>query len=186
MTKYILHGGNTRETNPDNDNFFREMTTGSTEKTTVLLNYFSRENAEIEDLAKQDKQRFLENSENKNLEFEIAEPESLAEQLKKAFVMFVRGGASRQLTDKLLLTPNLMECFKNKVIAGSSAGVYALVKYYWENDNSKIGEGLGILNFKAFCHYTPEQTDIVQKLINYKEDLPLLTLPNHKWIVLYH
>lgn len=185
MTKYILHGGNTREVNPDNDSFFQEMTLGGKGKTLVLLNYFSREDNEIEELAKQDKQRFLLNSKNKELEFEIAQPEIFAEQLKKAYVMYMRGGETDKFKEKLSRTSNIEKLFKNKVIAGSSAGVYVLSKYYWGNDNAKIGEGLGILNFKAFCHYQPKDIDIIEKLLQHKEDLPLLVLPNYKWVVLY-
>ena len=71
MTKFILHGGDTKEINQDNNSFFRDMTLGSKGKTLVLLNYFAREDNEVKGLAEQDKQRFLQNSDNKNLEFEI-------------------------------------------------------------------------------------------------------------------
>lgn len=185
MTKYILHGGNSKEVNPDNDSYFREMTVGSNGKILVLLNYFSREEDEILKLAEQDKQRFLQNSANKNLEFEIAEPDKLESQLKKAYVMYMRGGDTGWLKSKLSQTPNLQKLFKSKVISGSSAGVYVLAKYYWGNDSRKLGEGLGIFNFKAFCHYAPQDMEIVNKLLKYKEDLPLITLPNYKWVVIY-
>lgn len=185
MTKYILHGGNSRDINPDNDSFFREMTLGSSGKTLVLLNYFSREDSEVEKLAEQDKKRFLQNSENKELEFEIAKPERFAEQLKRAYVLYMRGGTTEWLVKKMSQTPNLEQLFEGKVIAGSSAGVYVLSKYYWENDNNKVGEGLGIFNFKAYCHYTPNDREIVERLLSYKEKLPLFTLPNYKWTVLY-
>lgn len=185
MTKYILHGGNSRDINPDNDGFFREMTLGSVGKTLVLLNYFSREDDEVEKLAEQDKQRFLQNSENKDLEFEIAHPDGLTDQLQRAFVMYMRGGETDWLTSKIKKTGNLEGLFRNKVIAGSSAGVYTLSKYYWGNDTAKIGEGIGVLNIKAFCHYSPKDREIVDKLLNYKESLPLFTLPNYKWTVWY-
>lgn len=185
MTKYILHGGNSKDINPENDGFFREMTFGSVGKTYVLLNYFSREDAEVENLAEQDKQRFLQNSENREIEFEIAHPDRLTEQLQRAFVMYMRGGKTHMLTSKMKKTNNVESLFRNKVIAGSSAGVYFLSKYYWGNDTAKIGEGMGILNIKAFCHYSPQDTETVEKLLKYKESLPLFTLPNYKWTVWY-
>lgn len=185
MIKYILHGGNSREVNPDNNSFFREMTLTSKGKTLVLLNYFSREDSEIEELAEQDKQRILQNSHNQDLEFEIAVPERLSEQLSRVNIMYMRGGETDKLTEKMKLTPNLVQLFNNKVIAGSSAGVYVLSKYYWGNDSAKLGTGLGILNFKTYCHYKPEDNEIMQKLLTYKEQLPLLVLPNYKWVVLY-
>lgn len=185
MTKYILHGGNSKEFNPDNDSFFREMTAGSHGKTLVLLNYFSREETDVIKLAEQDRQRFLQNSENKDLEFEIAEPEKLTDQLRRVYVMYMRGGETDWLRDRLSQTPQVEQLFKDKVIAGSSAGVYVLSKYYWSNDHSKIGKGLGILDFKAFCHYKPDDTKIVKALLKYKEPLPLFVLPNFKWMVFY-
>jgi len=185
MTKFILHGGDTKEINQDNNSFFRDMTLGSKGKTLVLLNYFAREDNEVKGLAEQDKQRFLQNSDNRNLEFEIARPERLAEQLSRAEIMYMRGGETNWLKEKLLMTPNLTELFNNKVIAGSSAGVYVLSKYYWGNDTNKLGDGLGILNLKTYCHYKPEDEGIVNKLTAYKEKLPLLVLPNYKWAVFY-
>lgn len=185
MTKYILHGGNSKEINPDNDSFFREMTSCSKGKILILLNYFSREDNEIETLAKQDQQRFIQNSDNKELDFEIADPDQLTEQIKKADVLYIRGGDTGKLKNKLSKTPHFEQLIKEKVIAGSSAGVYVLSRYYYGNDSARIGEGLGVLNFKAFCHYTPNDQHIVQQLLDYKENLPLLTLPNYKWVVIY-
>lgn len=185
MTKYILHGGNTREISPDNDSFFREITLGSKNKTLVLLNYFAREDNEVEGFAEQDKQRFLQNSGGKDLEFEIAHPKQLTEQLSHSDVMYMRGGETNWLKEKLLETPNLAKLFEGKTIAGSSAGVYVLSKYYCRNDTDKLCDGLGIINLKAYCHYKPEDEEIINKLSAYREKLPLLVLPNHKWVVFY-
>lgn len=185
MTKYILHGGNTREINSDNDGFFREMTQGSKGRTLVLLNYFSKISNEVEKFAGQDKGRFLENSENKDLEFEIAQTDKLAEQLARAYVMYMRGGETGRLLEKLSQTPNLQKHFSGKVVAGSSAGVYALAKCYWSKDLGRLGDGLGILNLKAFCHYKREDEASVEQLFHYKEKLPLLVLPDYKWQVVF-
>lgn len=185
MTKYILHGGDTRKINPDNDSFFREITLGGKNKTLVLLNYFARQDSDVESLAEQDKKRFLQNRDDKNLEFEIAHPEQLANQLSRADVMYMRGGETNWLKEKLLRIPNLAELFKNKIIAGSSAGVYVLSKYYWGNDSNKLGNGLGIINLKTYCHYKSKDRNIINKLIAYEEKLPLLVLPNYKWVIFY-
>ena len=186
MTKYILHGGNTSEPNIDNNSFFKEMTVGFRGKTTILLNYFSRKDDEVTQKFEQDKRRFLRLSKNKYLVFEIAQAETLARQLKKANVMYMRGGTTAWLTEKMSRTSNLKALFKGKVIAGSSAGAYALSKYYWGNDAKKIDKGLGVLNIKTYCHYSPKDKLIVSRLLKYKEDLPLLILPNHKWTVFFN
>jgi len=185
MTKYILHGGDTKVVNPDNDSFFAEMTRGLNGKVNVLLNYFAREPSEVEQCANEDQERFLQNSENKELEFETADENNLRDQLGTSQIMYIRGGNTAQLVGKMRKTPGVENLFDGKVIGGSSAGVYVLAKYYWENDNSTLGDGLGIFNIKALCHYKPEDKETIGKLLAYKEDLPLLTLPNYNWIVVY-
>jgi peptidase E len=161
------------------------MTLGTNGAALVLLNYFARQEGDLEELARQDKEKFLRHTDNKNLKFEIARPEKLKEQLARAKVMYTRGGETLSLLKKLSLTPNLEKYLKGKIIAGSSAGANALCKYFWSSNYKKIYQGLGILNFKIFCHYTPEKEANLAKLIQYKERLPVLILPDYKWVVWY-
>lgn len=185
MTKFILHGGNTQEINSDNKSFFREIAFGMPKNALILLNYFSREDNDAGRCAEQDRQNILKNSEKKNLVFEVARPETLEKQLRKAHVMYMRGGNTKKLIAKLSLAPNFNKLIQNKTIAGSSAGVYVLSKYYWSNDRRKIENGLGILDIKAYCHYKPTDTNIINRLLAYKEKMPLLVLPNYKWVIFY-
>lgn len=185
MIKYILHGGNSKDINSDNDSFFAEMTKGTQGKILILLNYFARDDEEIEKCAESDKKRFLENSKNKELEFEIATTEKIVEQLSRAQVMWVRGGETAKLVEKMRPILELEKLFEGKTIGGSSAGVYLLSKYYWENDTIKLGEGLGLLNWKTYCHYEAEDTKIIEALVSHKEELPLICLPNYKWFVIF-
>lgn len=101
MTKYILHGGETKEINADNDSFFREITTNTKGRISILLNYFAREDSEIERLFKRDKQRILQNSQNKNIEFEVARPETFIEQLNKAEILYISGGTTSKLVEEM-------------------------------------------------------------------------------------
>lgn len=107
MTKYILHGGNSREINNDNESFFSEMTRESRGRTRILLNYFSRKDEEIEKIAEEDKVRFIQNSNNKDLVFEIADDTRLAEQLERSQVMYMRGGETVWLVE----TKQNTKCF---------------------------------------------------------------------------
>jgi peptidase E len=185
MTKYILHGGDTREFNEDNESFFREMTSGLEGNITILLVYFAKDGSKVEQLAIEDKVRFTKNSENKNLEFLVANLDEVATQLNQANVVYIRGGDTALLLSKLNKIPNFANLIEGKIIGGSSAGAYALGKYFWENDTGELGEGLGILNIKVYCHYKPEDGDIVKQLLNNKEKLPLLVLPSYKWQIFY-
>jgi cyanophycinase-like exopeptidase len=184
MTKYILHGGGTSNEHPDNDSYFREMTKGFGDNTVnILLNYFSRED-DLDNLVKQDKPKFEKNSVAKKLNFEVADPDNLASQIKKCDVMYMRGGVTGKLKSLISKTPNLEKLFEGKVISGSSAGVYVLTKHYYGNDSHKFGEGLGILNIKAFCHYKPKDSDVVEELLKIGEELSTIILPDYKWEVL--
>ncbi len=185
MTKYILHGGNTFEKNNDNNNFFREMTLGLEGRIRILLNYFSRQESEIDKLAKQDEQRLLRYSKNKDLEFQVAEIEIFEKQLRWADIMYMRGGSTELLMKKLRKVKNIERLFEGKVIAGSSAGAYALSKYYYANDSKMLGKGLGILNIKCYCHCKPEDTKVIRKFMAYKEELPLILLPNYKMQIIH-
>ena len=187
MTKYILHGGYTSTDNFDNNTFFEEITRDLTGSQLILLNYFSREKNEYEKLAKQDSDRILKHSINKDLQFEIADPDQLTEQLGRANVMYMRGGDTALLLNLLRQTPDLPKLFMGKVIAGSSAGAYALVKYSWDWNKEVEGvrPGLGLLPLKIICHYTEARRPNLVKLSQIEEDLPILKLADFKWAVFY-
>jgi len=184
LTKYILHGGRTSLVSTDNDDFFREITLGLNAPIKILLNYFSRDD-DWNVLAESDKKNILKQAGNKNVTFEIADPDKLANQLKKASVMYMRGGKTLKLLESLRKTPNLGSLFKGKVIAGSSAGAYALAKYYYGNDSKKLAEGLGILNIKVYVHYSTSDVHIIEKLKNFKEDLEILVLRETKFQIIF-
>ena len=186
MTKYILHGGNTRENNQDNNGFYKEMAAGLSGEVKILLNYFARSEREIEVLSQQDVYKFKTNNPNRILNFIIASLENFAQELLNCDVLYMRGGSTELLLDGLSKTKNIRELFNGKVISGSSAGAYALCKYYFGNDSRKVGEGLGILDLKTYCHFDEQKDkDVVSAIKNYKEDLPILVLPNYKWQVFY-
>ncbi|MPN10521.1 hypothetical protein SDC9_157816 [bioreactor metagenome] len=87
--------------------------------------------------------------------------------------------------EKLKNINKLESLFEGKTIIGSSAGACVLGKYFYDNDYDKLDEGLGIINFKIFCHYDESGLELVKKLDNYKEKLELLLLPAYKHKVVY-
>ena len=99
--------------------------------------------------------------------------------------MFVGGGNTPRLVRKMTTFGNLKELFEGKVIAGSSAGAYFLTKHYFENDDSKLYDGLGILEIKALCHFSKKNEGAIKKLDEYGEKLPIIILPDHKWVVIF-
>lgn len=89
------------------------------------------------------------------------------------------------LVEKLSLTPDFQKLFDGKVIAGSSAGVAVLSTYYWSNTEKRVEEGFGVLSIKTKCHFHPEETEAVEKLLAISKDLPVLTLAEYHWVVMY-
>lgn len=182
MTKYILHGGYTRERNFDNDSFYREWAQGLNGRIKILLCLFAEFKEKYFD---EDKERLLKQTENKDLQLEMAVIDKFERQVKNSDVIYFRGGSMTNLLSALRKFPNLENLFFEKVIVGSSAGAYALSKYFWNNDKNILQDGLGILNIKCFCHYRNEDKENLEKLLNYKENLPIITLPDYKWITIY-
>lgn len=185
MVKFLLHGGYTNYRNKDNNDFYKEMTTGFSGDVRVLINCFARDEKQVVEKVKRHKERLLLHGVNKKLEFKVANLEEFDDQIRWSDVIYIDGGDTFQLVKKLSFSRNLEKLFEGKVVGGSSAGVYVLAKYFYSNDVGRIGKGLGILNIKAYCHYEPKDTQIVKKLTSYKEKLPLLILPNYKWVVMY-
>ena len=183
MTKYILHGGRTREPNSDNDSFFREMIQGLTGKIRILLVYFAVEDNLVQEKYQEEIKQF--SGSRKDLEFEIADSDRLKEQLKNADVMYMRGGSTAKLLNELTKTSSIDKLVDGKTIAGSSAGAYAICKYSLSNESGEFRDGLGLLNLKCYCHYKDSEEENLKKLLKYKETLPIITLRDCKWVTIY-
>ncbi|MBI4158970.1 Type 1 glutamine amidotransferase-like domain-containing protein [Candidatus Woesearchaeota archaeon] len=174
MTKFILHGGYTRYNNEDNKNFFKEITKHAKK---VLCVYFAKEKDRWEESFEDDKKK----TNFKNMI--LANEEDIENQIKEADTIWIRGGDTNILKEKLSKI-NFKKLIEGKTVAGSSAGVYVLVKYYFSNNRRRLEEGFGILNVKAFCHYTDEERENLEKLKQYKEKLEVILLPDCKYVVL--
>ena len=187
MTKFILHGGNTRIDNQDNKDFFVEFTKGFNvdKNINILLVYFAKDILKWKNLAKEDAKRIINLTKNKSITFEIANEKDFENQLKKADVVYFRGGDTYKLLEELKKISNLNLLFNNKTIVGSSAGVCVLFKYFYDNDYDKFDQGLGILNMKAFCHYDKSNKNKLRGLEEYKKDLKILVLPEFKYKVIH-
>lgn len=187
MTKYILHGGYVGAINEDNDNFFREFVVGLDKEINILLCYFAKkEELKENEKFQRDSKRIYDVNNNKKINCIFADRKNFSNQVKNADVIYFGGGSTFLLLEELKTIKNLEKLFKNKVIAGSSAGAYVFCKYFYENDDDKLGRGLGILDLKCFCHFDESKLKLVEKLRNYKEkDLEILTLPEFKYQIIY-
>lgn len=187
MTKFVLHGGNVGDNNNDNTSFFREMTIHPKKEINFLINCFACDPERIEDKFRRHSALFSQHSDNKNISFKLADVDNFGSQLKWADIVFLEGGvATEKLMVKLGVTKNFKKLLDGKTVGGSSAGANCLAKYYFGNESREIAPGLGVLNIKTFCHFELKDGDIVAKLAAFKEDLPIVALPNYKWVTLYN
>jgi len=184
MTKYILHGGYTREKKDLNNNFFKEIVKDLKGKIKILFVYFASEESDYEEKLEQEKDNFLNNSENKDLEFEIADRNNFIEQIKNADVIYIRGGDTFKLLETLKLYPKFSEAIETKVVVGSSAGAYVLSKHFYSRTRERIINGLGILPIAIACHYKGKQ-ETLELLKGKAKDLEIVLLDDfeHKVII---
>jgi hypothetical protein len=77
----------------------------------------------------------------------------------------------------------LGELFSGKVVAGSSAGAYALSRYY-VSIKGGLGRGLDIVSCKVMAHYTDERISELEELKNYGEDLTLYALKEGEYVII--
>jgi peptidase E len=182
MTTFIIHGGQAGDEHKRNDAFFREMVRGVAEPVNILLVPFARVEPKRTEVVQRHSARLQRVNEGVKLHIIVADETRLAEQIASASVVYIVGGETARLVSALRSVPNIVELLQGKILAGSSAGAYALVKYYWENDTHELGEGLGLLNTKAFAHFSPASLSEYQQLANYKENLPIIALPEGDWV----
>lgn len=192
MTKYILVGGYPWKAPDGGRAFAEELVAGFSEPIKILECVFARPREEWGKACSQDKEFFEKHLPNKVIEIQLAQPETFLEQVKWANTIYIRGGAS----ETLLLTlasqgAGWEKELEGKTLAGSSAGTHVISKYYYGLDDLKIGEGLGLLPIKAIVHYRSdynapnidwEKAEV--ELRNYKEELPILKLPEGQFEII--
>lgn len=159
MTKYILNSGGLKSWPEKAVEFNREIVKDLGNKPRILFCYFAIARENWEGKFSEYNKRFLESME-KGVEpiFELAYPDKFTEQIKNNDAIMIHGG-----DDNLLLywlkQFNLPEIWKDKVVAGSSAGSDVLVKHFWACDWRQCLDGLGILEIKFIPHYKSETYD---------------------------
>lgn len=189
MTKYILHGGETGIPNKHNEAFYQEWVKDFKNDftPTILLVYFSRLDDELAKLEKQDKERFAKYTNNRSVNFVVANPDMsiFQDQVKKAGVVYVRGGSTEKLMNTLLpIKDKLLSMLEKKVYAGSSAGVMVLSNFT-RSANSDWKKGFGLLPINAFVHYSEElRADLELFKKNHPDNQnELLLIPETEFII---
>ncbi len=184
MNKFILHGGFAIEKFPaqEDDNFFSEILKDIKEEAKILLVYFAEREEMIEIRIEQDKESFNKSKESKNLEFRIASTESFLEDCEWANIIYLHGGRTEKLLEKLQQYENIKQIFANKTIAADSAGVNVLAQFSYGKNSKEIKEGFKILPFKVVVHYKDGD---INPLKDIEPDLETVFLKEYETKVFY-
>lgn len=125
-TKYVLHGGYAHRQNADNDAFHQEILKDISESPKILLVYFAVEKELYDANFKKDTEYFEKFAGDKKLIFEIAKQEIIVQQIGRSEVVYLAGGTTVNLLEALRKVENWKELVEGKIVAGESAGAYAL------------------------------------------------------------
>ena len=185
MTKYILVGGYVHKALDGGKAFCEELIKDINKKPIKILDCtFARKPEEWKEVMEKDKlflSKFIS-----DFELELADPVNFTEQVKHSDVMYLKGGYTSPLMELLSKDMNWIKELDGKVVVGTSAGGDAIAKYYSVLKTSRVGDGLGLLPIKFIPHWKSDYSDEevrdinwdteLQKLKDYKEELPIFTL----------
>jgi len=189
MTKYIFHGGGVNPETGANDSFYTELMKDLPDGGTVLLVYFASRTDDNSERIAYDTETCKKFTTVENVSVNVASEENFIEEAKEADVIYLRGGSTEKLLDTLREYPNLKEVFenKNKTVAGSSAGAYALSTLYSCHYIDRAAEGLGIVPVRVVTHYEstkmPPKDGSVEILNETRTELDLIILKEGEWFV---
>lgn len=179
-TTYLLHGGNAREVNPDNDLFFQEIIQVNPDAINVLLVQFEDDPNKQSQYEREHITQFERNKGERVLKYKVSTHEDFPKQLNWADIIYL-GGTSMG-TKKLLLAlkmhPDFLDMVGGKVIAGESAGANILSSYCYSKSSGNL-QCLGILPIVLVPHYQPEYRKYVENL---EPGLKHLYLKNYAFV----
>lgn len=187
QTTFILHGGGTSRDDTNNDAFFAEMVKEVEDGDTVLVVTFACEQEdEQEEVYQRDKREIISQT-DKAVAVEQAKPEIFTTQLAHAAVIYVPGGVTSVLKERLLQYPDFAELVAGKTYAGCSAGANVVSTYHTSGFAAGVQAGLGMVPVCLMAHYgNPDFNGVPEHehwFDDVRGDMELLRLPECEWVV---
>jgi hypothetical protein len=153
MTKYILNSGGIKRHLKLKKKFHQEIVKDIDSDPKFLLCNFAQGREYWESKFQGYSDTIAEDMpEGVKPSFELAMPDTFAEQCKRADVIYFHGGDDH-LLQFWMKQFNLDEIFKNKVVATNSASSDMVATHHWTCDWRQCADGLGILPIKFIPHY---------------------------------
>ncbi len=182
-TKFILHGGfNKNKTDEDNHLFYSEILKNTSDTTKILLVPFAKDEDRIIPATEKISKEFQNVSDGKILHITVATHDDFLNQLTNADVIYFHGGVSTKLLGALKPYGDLSSYFKEKIVAGESAGANILSTYFYSPHADQVLEGLKILPIRMIPHYSEDKKD---KLNGHGDGMETLFLPEYEFKVFY-
>lgn len=155
MTKYVLNSGGVGNYPDKTRKYYEEILKGLGKNPKVLFCFFAGARENWEKRYEKYRADFLKYCEENKLspEIELAFPDKFVEQMDRCDAVMIFGGDDHLL--KYWVSQfELKKLFKDKVVAGSSAGASVLCDSFWTCDWRECLEGLGILKIKFIPHFS--------------------------------
>jgi len=194
MTKYVLNSGGLKNQPSLTKEFFAEAVKGLGNKPRVLMCLFALPRQDWEKRFASDC-RSMEASlpEGVAAVFDLAFPDTFAEQIGRSEMIFIRGGDDH-LIDHWMRKFDIPRIWEGKVIATSSAGSDVLCNSFWTCDWRTCMDGLGILPIKFLPHFESDYgnddprgpvdwQNALSELKAYKDGLPVHALKEGEFVV---
>lgn len=169
---YLLQGGKTSLPTDRNQQFFQKV---AYLPSPILFIYYARYESEWETKFAEDSKKIKDLNSNVHCLLADKEVDTFLKQFDQAQTIFIAGGSTAVLKEKLEKIPELPALLKNKSIVGTSAGACVLSSYY-VNDKQEICRGMSILPLKIFCHFDSTKLVALNQLKEYEPKEPILLL----------
>lgn len=109
----------------------------------------------------------------------LASKENFIEEVNRANVVYLSGGKTLKLLNALKEYPSFNEAISGKVVAGESAGMNVLSKYFYSRTEGGVFEGLGLVSVRVCPHYGGNPK-VIEELNKYSKDLELVLLRDYE------
>lgn len=152
MTKYVLNSGGLKNAPDLAKEFFAEVVKGFGSSPKLLICCFAQPREDWEEKFEDDKANTDFFPEDVRPEFELAFPDSFAEQIQSNDAIYIHGGDDH-LVQYWLRQFDLPAIWEGKTVATNSASSHALAKHFWTCDWRTCMGGLGLLLIKFLAHY---------------------------------
>lgn len=191
MAKYILIGGAQEKCNPTelSDAIFAN----SKSELNFLICLFARDKKDCDwsKLFAESKEFFEKISGEREINFILVDEANFTEQVNSADIIYFSGGDMALLNKALKkVGNNWTKNLSNKIIIGTSASTDMLSKYNFDIQFERLDSGLGLVPIKTIVHFGIKDYEpkigwdkAVEKLENYKEKLPVITLGEGEFFV---